>query len=104
MLLLPLACATPSPVERVLAEHADELRASPVIEGDLHLACSPPDAEVLLGGVLQGRCEDFASRGLALGDEAQRLEVRKAGYATYSAQLFAGNARTRLKVELLPSN
>lgn len=104
-LLVPLALACAgerSPVERTLAEHAGELRAAAATRPELRLQCQPADAEVLVDGVLQGLCSDFAEQGIGLDEAAHHVEVRKPGFSPFFTAVQAGRARTGLKVELRP--
>ncbi len=56
--------------------------------GRLRLRCEPPNAEVLVNGVTQGLASDFAApRSLKLEPGLHRIEVRKAGYATFRAEV-----------------
>lgn len=98
------ACRTPSPVEAALAPHEAALRQAREVESGLALRCEPPEAEVLIDGVLQGSCADFAGRTLSLSEGAHRVDVTRAGFRPYQAQVAPGRARTGLQVQLVPAN
>ena len=68
------------------------------------LRCSPADAEVLLDGVMQGLCSDFAplSAGLSVGEGLHAIEVRRDGYWPYTTYVEPHNARATLRAELRP--
>ena len=101
----PLACLTPpNVVEQALAQHQDALRQSRPMQPGLLLGCEPKDAEVLVDGVMQGSCQDVEGQVLALSEGAHRVEVRKAGFTSYEAQVEAGQARTRLAAQLSPAH
>lgn len=71
-------------------------------EGAVLLDCTPGDAEVLVDGVPQGRCDDFGGgRALKVGAGAHALEVRKSGYRPYRSVVSPGGARVGLEVTLL---
>jgi hypothetical protein len=94
-------------MEKALAEHAGELQAGGkerAIAPGLSLKCSPADAEVLVDGVLQGRCVDLEGRILPLSKGMHGVEVKKGGFRPYSAMVEAGKARTLLSTELSPTN
>ncbi len=103
--LLLAGCASSAPAwEGVLAEQRGTAKAERAVEG-LQLECGPAEAEVLLDGVMQGRCGDLEPpRQIAVDASPHRLEVRMVGHASYRAELMAGNARTRLTVRLVPLN
>ena len=103
-MVVAAGCATPTPVERALEENAGALRAPRSVAGQLRLACTPAEATVVLDGVPQGSCSEFASEGLRLGEALHVVEVQKAGFATYRVEIQAGQARTSLKVDLAPTN
>lgn len=107
LLLLALglgACRTPNPVEAALAPHEAALRQARAVESGLALSCEPPEAEVLIDGVLQGSCADFAGRTWALTEGTHRVDVSRAGYRPYRAEVAPGRARTGLQVQLVPAN
>jgi len=96
--------AAPGPMDELLRQYTEALAQAREIEPGLDLQCSPAEAEVAVDGVLQGTCADVEGRVLPLsGDGGHRIEVRRAGFRPYMVVLAAGNARTRLKVELSPS-
>lgn len=99
------ACQTASgPVDSLLAQHKEALEGARDIEPGIELSCAPAEAEVAVDGVLQGTCADLEGRMLPLaGREGHSIEVKRAGFRPYTARLAAGNARTKLKVELVPS-
>ncbi|MGC4113381.1 MAG: hypothetical protein QM765_01640 [Myxococcales bacterium] len=90
-------------MDSLLAQHSEALSQARDIQPGLVLQCSPGEAEVAVDGVLQGTCADVEGRMLPLSNGGHRIEVRKAGFRPYTVELAAGNARTRLKVELAPS-
>jgi hypothetical protein len=105
---LAAGCRTvpePSPVERLFGQSAAAMRQARPVPGVVTLDCPEPDAEVVVDGVLQGRCADFDGRDGALrfDDEVGHvIEVRKAGFRSWQAQLLPGQARAVLHVKLLP--
>jgi len=102
LLCVLAGCASTHPVERTLAEHSEELTVERRFAGDLKLDCSPKDAEVLLDGVLQGTCEDFADQLLRLDEADHVVEVGKIGFQPYRIVVQAGRTRTALKAQLAP--
>ncbi|HEY3452840.1 MAG TPA: hypothetical protein VGK67_41230 [Myxococcales bacterium] len=99
------SCRTaPGPMDSLLTQHSQALGQARDLVPGLDLQCSPAEAEVAVDGVLQGSCADVEGRMLPLaGDGDHRIEVKQAGFRPYAVELAAGNARTRLKVELVPS-
>jgi hypothetical protein len=97
-------CVAGTPAwQQTLDQHRPELQGR-VVQG-VELSCTPEDAEVLLDGVPQGRCQELEPPHALTVDEAlHRLEVVKPGFSPYRAELLAGNARTRLTVRLSPLN
>ncbi|WP_375759664.1 hypothetical protein [Corallococcus exercitus] len=85
---------------------AEQLMASNAAKrGDLVLRCEPSDAQVLLDGVEQGTCDDFAgvSRSLRLADSGfHQVEVKKRGFYPYTTYYEPSGARVTLKVKLRP--
>ena len=100
-----LACSGErTPVERALAEHASQLQGFSSTRQELRLECLPSDAEILVDGVLQGLCSDFAAQGIGLDDAPHHVEVRRPGFSPFFTAVQAGRARTGLKIELRPVN
>jgi hypothetical protein len=91
-------------MDNLLAQHEQALGQARDIEPGVALTCAPAEAEVAVDGVLQGTCADMEGRMLPLaGDGGHRIEVKRPGFRPYVVELAAGNARTKLKVELVPS-
>lgn len=73
--------------------------------GNVWLSCLPESAQIILEGVLQGRCGDLAAAGRGLtvkGQSLHRLEVRLPGHQTYVTYIAPGGARATLSVQLVP--
>jgi len=71
-------------------------------EGGLVFAVNPPDAEVVLDGVVQGRASDFTEeRYLKVGAGTHRLELRAPGYDTYSREIYVSNSLLRIETGLV---
>ncbi len=70
--------------------------------GALHLRCSEADAEVLVDGVPQGRCDDFSGhpRGLSLQPGLRHIEVRKPGFAAWETWVQPERTKIAIEVEL----
>jgi hypothetical protein len=102
VMVLCAACAS-SPEDTTRARAHTLLMSAKKRDGDLEIFCEPPDAEVALNGVPQGRCDDFgALRGLRLGEGIHQIEVQKHGFWPYKTSVSPGGARTRLRVQLSP--
>ncbi len=70
--------------------------------GGLIFAVNPPDAEVVLDGVVQGKASDFTEdRYLKVASGTHRLELRKAGYEPYARDVYVSNALLRIEVTLM---
>jgi hypothetical protein len=70
--------------------------------GGLVFDVNPPDAEVVLDGVVQGKASDFTQeRYLKLESGMHRLELRKPGYETYSRTLFVSHSLLRIEATLV---
>lgn len=70
--------------------------------GGLIFAVNPPDAEVVLDGVSQGKASDFTDeRYLKVESGPHRLELRKAGYGTYSRTIYVSNSLLRVETTLV---
>ncbi len=71
--------------------------------GGLVFAVIPPDAEVVLDGVLRGQAAAFTGeRYLAAGPGTHRLELRKPGYEPYLRDVYVPNALLRIEAVLMP--
>ena len=104
VLLAALAgCAAHEPPSTAARARA-LLGASEAPRGNVVLRCGPRDAEVLLDGVMQGLCSDFAplSAGLSVGEGLHAIEVRRDGYWPYTTYVEPHNARATLRAELRP--
>jgi len=63
---------------------------------------NPPDAEVILDGIAQGKASDFTQeRYLKVESGTHRLELRKPGYETYSRTLFVSKSLLRIEATLV---
>ncbi len=70
--------------------------------GGLIFDVNPPDAEVVLDGIAQGKASDFTQeRYLKVESGTHRLELRKPGYETYSRTLFVSNSLLRIEATLV---
>jgi PEGA domain len=70
--------------------------------GGLVFDVNPPDAEVVLDGVVQGKASDFTQeRYLKVESGMHRLELRKPGYETYSRTLFVSHSLLRIEATLV---
>jgi hypothetical protein len=70
--------------------------------GGLIFKVNPPDAEVILDGVSQGMASEFTEeRYLKVESGPHRLELRKAGYETYSRTLYVSNSLMRIEATLV---
>lgn len=69
--------------------------------GGLTFAVHPPDASVVLDGVLQGKASDFPEeRYLRVEGGTHRLELRKPGYETYVRDVYVSGSLLRVEVTL----
>ncbi|MGA6994174.1 MAG: PEGA domain-containing protein [Candidatus Deferrimicrobiaceae bacterium] len=70
--------------------------------GGLIFDVNPPDAEVILDGVAQGKASDFTQeRYLKVESGTHRLELRKPGYETFSRTLFVSQSLLRIEATLV---
>jgi hypothetical protein len=70
--------------------------------GGLIFDVNPPDAEVILDGIAQGKASDFTQeRYLKVESGTHQLELRKPGYETYSRTLFVSNSLLRIEATLV---
>jgi hypothetical protein len=78
---------------------------SEATSGRVFLRCTPSDAVVLLDGVQQGVCSDFAgeARSMRVGAGLHRVEVRKQGHLPFVAYCDPGVAAQRMDVSLAPA-
>ncbi|MBN8227860.1 PEGA domain-containing protein [Corallococcus macrosporus] len=98
-------CAAKQEQPASVARAESLMASSSAKRGDLVLRCEPSDAQVLLDGVEQGTCTDFAgvSRSLRLADSGfHQVEVKKRGFYPYTTYYEPGKARVTLKVKLRP--
>jgi len=73
--------------------------------GGMIFAVNPPDAEVVLDDVSQGKASEFTEdRYLKVESGPHRLELRKAGYETYSRTVYVSNSLMRIEVTLVLSD
>jgi PEGA domain len=70
--------------------------------GGLIFDVNPPDAEVVLDGVAQGKASDFTQeRYLKVESGTHLLELRKPGYETYSRTLYVSHSLLRIEATLV---
>ena len=70
--------------------------------GGLIFSVNPPDAEVVLDGVIQGKASDFPEgRYLKVESGTHKLELRAAGYETFSREIYVSNALLRIEETLV---
>lgn len=70
--------------------------------GGLIFAVHPPDASVVLDGVVQGKASDFSEeRYLSVEPGTHRLELRKAGYETHVRDVYVSGSLLRIEVTLV---
>lgn len=70
--------------------------------GGLIFRVNPPDATVVLDGVVQGKASDFPEeRYLKVESGTHRLELRKEGYETDSRELYVSNSLLRIEATLV---
>ncbi len=71
-------------------------------EGGLIFNVNPPEAEVVLDGVAQGPASGFTEeRYLKVSPGKHRLELRLAGYETYTRDFYMANALLRIEEGLI---
>ena len=103
--MLMASCAAKQEQPATVARAEQLMSSNAAKRGDLVLRCEPSDAQVLLDGVEQGTCSDFAgvSRSLRLGDSGfHHVEVKKRGFYPYTTYYQPSGARVTLKVKLRP--
>jgi len=71
-------------------------------EGGLVFNVNPPEAEVFLDGVGQGAASAYTEdRYLKVSAGKHVLELRLAGYETYSREIFVSNSLLRIEAGLI---
>jgi hypothetical protein len=71
-------------------------------EGGLIFTVNPPEAEVLLDGVVQGKASDFTEdRYLKVASGTHTLEIRLPGFEPYSREIFVSNSLLRIETTLV---
>ncbi len=71
-------------------------------EGGLVFDVNPPDAEVVIDGVVQGKAGDFTyDRYLKVAAGTHKLELRAPGYDTYGREIYVSNTLLRIDVGLV---
>lgn len=71
-------------------------------EGGLIFTVNPPDAEVLLDGVVQGKASDFSEdRYLKVAGGTHKLELRLPGFEPYSREIYVSNSLLRIETTLV---
>ncbi|MBI5577248.1 MAG: PEGA domain-containing protein [Deltaproteobacteria bacterium] len=71
-------------------------------EGGLIFAVNPPDAEVLLDGVIQGKASEFTEeRFLKVPAGTHVLELRLAGFETHRREVYVSNSLLRIEAALI---
>ena len=71
-------------------------------EGGIVFNVNPPEAEVFLDGVGQGASSAFTEeRYLKVSPGKHLLELRLAGYETYSREIFVANSLLRIEAGLI---
>ena len=73
-------------------------------EGGLIFAVNPPDAEVVLDGVIQGKASDFPEeRYLKVAAGTHRLVLRLQGFEPYEREIYVSNSLLRIETTLVVS-
>ncbi len=71
-------------------------------EGGLIFNVNPPEAEVFIDGVGQGASSSFTEdRYLKVSPGTHKLELRLAGYETYSREIYVANTLLRIEAGLI---
>ena len=66
--------------------------------GGLIFAVNPPDADVVLDGVVQGKASDFPEdRYLKVESGTHKLELRAPGYEGHAQEIYVSNALIRIE-------
>lgn len=70
--------------------------------GGLIFQVNPPDATVVLDGVVQGKASDFPEeRYLKVESGTHRLELRKEGYRIFAREIYVSNSLLRIEASLV---
>ena len=70
-------------------------------EGGLVFRVNPPDADVVLDGVVQGKASDFPEeRYLKVASGTHRLELRMEGFESWSREVYVSNSLLRIEASL----
>jgi hypothetical protein len=70
--------------------------------GGLVFNVNPPEAEVVIDGVSQGAASSYTEdRYLKVSAGKHALELRLAGYETYSREIFVSNTLLRIETGLV---
>lgn len=70
--------------------------------GGLIFQVNPPDATVVLDGVVQGKASDFPEeRYLKVESGTHRLELRREGYRTFSRDVYVSSSLMRIEAALV---
>ena len=73
-------------------------------EGFLIVLATPNDEEVYVDGELVGRAEQFEKKHVELRSGTHKIEIRKAGFAPETREIYAGNqSRHTLRINLKKS-
>lgn len=71
--------------------------------GGLVFAVDPPDAEVVLDGVVRGKASGFTGdRYLEVESGTHRLALRMPGYESYVRDVYVANTLLRIEATLMP--
>jgi hypothetical protein len=71
-------------------------------EGGLIFAVNPPDADVVLDGVVQGKASEFPEeRYLKVGSGTHQLELAFPGFETYRREIYVSNSLLRIEATLV---
>jgi hypothetical protein len=71
-------------------------------DGALVFLVNPPDADVVLDGVVQGQASDFTEdRYLKVPPGTHRLELRREGYETYAREIYVSRSLKRIEATLV---
>jgi len=100
---------SPSPEQASLAswektweQKAEKKKAAK--RGNLFILCEPEHAEILLDGIPQGSCLDYATQGLQIQESPvlRKIVVTQTGYWPYEAMVAIDRSKVNLRVQLHP--